>query len=124
MHTLDFHQRNSLSPSSSPTLRKATSPSTKAAPTAACRTTESHSKGYEPILVTAPTSSGYSSDQYWSRREAVLVAITNQYWSTQRAVLVVKTTAQIVQKRITPQAAEAAWGVEFIEGCIEVDRDS
>ena len=27
-----------------------------------------------------------------------------------------------MQKRIT-QAAEAAWGVEFIEGCIEVDRD-
>ena len=60
------------------------------------------------------TSTGYSSDQYWSRREAVLVAITNQYWSTQRAVLVVKTTAQIVQKRITPQAAEAAWGVMSI----------
>lgn len=56
-------------------------------------------------------NTGHHAKQYWSRREAVLVAITNQYWSTQRAVLVVKTTAQIVQKRITPQAAEATWGV-------------
>ena len=60
------------------------------------------------------TSTGYSSDQYWSRHEAVLVAITNQYWSTQRAVLVTKASAQIVQKRITPQATEAAWGVMSI----------
>ena len=37
-----------------------------------------------------------------------------QYWSAQRPVVVAKTTAQIVQKRITPQAAEAAWGVMSI----------
>ena len=61
----------------------------------------------QPVLVT-PTY------QYWSRHEAVLVAITNQYWSTQRAVLVAKASAQIVQKRITPQATEAAWGVMSI----------
>ena len=68
----------------------------------------------QPILVVTVTSTGYSSDQYWSRREAVLVAITNQYWSTQRPVVVAKATAQIVQKRITPQATEAAWGVMSI----------
>ena len=67
-----------------------------------------------PVLVTHLTSTGYSSDQYWSRRKAVLVAITNQYWSTQRPVVVAKASAQMVQKRITPQAAEAAWGVMSI----------
>jgi len=59
-------------------------------------------------------NTGHHAKQYWSRREAVLVAITNQYWSTQRAVVVAKAFAQIEQKRITPQAAEAAWGVMSI----------
>jgi len=60
------------------------------APTEVRRSTTPYSEEYEPILVVTVSSTGYSSDQYWSRREAVLVAITNQYWSTQRAVLVTK----------------------------------
>ena len=47
---------------------------TQAAPTAACRTTESHSKGYEPILVTAPTYIGQRTNLYWSAHEPILVA--------------------------------------------------
>ena len=34
------------------------------------------------------TSSGHSSDQYWSQREAVRVNISYQYWSRRRPVLV------------------------------------
>ena len=34
------------------------------------------------------TSTGHSSDQYWSQREVVLVDISYQYWSRQRPVLV------------------------------------
>ena len=34
------------------------------------------------------TSTGHSSDQYWSQREAVLVDISYQYWSRRRPVLV------------------------------------
>ena len=34
------------------------------------------------------TSTGHSSDQYWSQREAVRVDICYQYWSRRRPVLV------------------------------------
>ena len=34
------------------------------------------------------TSTGHSPDQYWSQREAVVVAISYQYWSRRRLVLV------------------------------------
>ena len=34
------------------------------------------------------TSTGHSSDQYWSQREAVVVDICYQYWSLRRPVLV------------------------------------
>ena len=34
------------------------------------------------------TSTGHSSDQYWSQREVVLVDISYQYWSRRRPVLV------------------------------------
>ena len=34
------------------------------------------------------TSTGHSSDQYWSQREAVVVDISYQYWSRRRPVLV------------------------------------
>ena len=34
------------------------------------------------------TSTGHSSDQYWSQREVVVVAISYQYWSRRRPVLV------------------------------------
>ena len=34
------------------------------------------------------TSTGHSSDQYWSQREVVLVDISYQYWSLRRPVLV------------------------------------
>ena len=34
------------------------------------------------------TSTGHSSDQYWSQREVVLVDICYQYWSRRRPVLV------------------------------------
>ena len=34
------------------------------------------------------TSTGHSSDQYWSQREAVVVDISYQYWSLRRPVLV------------------------------------
>ena len=34
------------------------------------------------------TSTGHSSDQYWSQREVVVVDICYQYWSLRRPVLV------------------------------------
>ena len=34
------------------------------------------------------TSTGHSSDQYWSQREVVVVDISYQYWSRRRPVLV------------------------------------
>jgi len=34
------------------------------------------------------TSTGHSSDQYWSQHEAVVVDISYQYWSLRRPVLV------------------------------------
>ena len=34
------------------------------------------------------TSTGYSSDQYWSQHEVVVVDICYQYWSRRRPVLV------------------------------------
>ena len=34
------------------------------------------------------TSTGHSSDQYWSQREVVVVDICYQYWSRRRPVLV------------------------------------
>ena len=34
------------------------------------------------------TSTGHSSDQYWSQREVVVVAICYRYWSLRRPVLV------------------------------------
>ena len=41
-----------------------------------------------PYEVGKVTSTGHSSDQYWSQREAVLVDISYQYWSLRRPVLV------------------------------------
>ena len=41
-----------------------------------------------PYEVGKVTSTGHSSDQYWSQREAVLVDISYQYWSRRRPVLV------------------------------------
>ena len=43
------------------------------------------SRAYEGGKV---TSTGHSSDQYWSQREVVVVAISYQYWSRRRPVLV------------------------------------
>ena len=43
------------------------------------------SRAYEGGKV---TSTGHSSDQYWSQREVVLVDISYQYWSLRRPVLV------------------------------------
>ena len=43
------------------------------------------SRAYEGRKV---TSTGHSSDQYWSQREAVVVDISYQYWSRRRPVLV------------------------------------
>ena len=43
------------------------------------------SRAYEGGKV---TSTGHSSDQYWSQREAVVVDISYQYWSLRRPVLV------------------------------------
>ena len=43
------------------------------------------SRAYEGGKV---TSTGHSSDQYWSQREAVVVDICYQYWSLRRPVLV------------------------------------
>jgi len=34
------------------------------------------------------TSTGQTSDQYWSQHEAVVVDISYQYWSRRRPVLV------------------------------------
>jgi len=45
----------------------------------------SFSEAYEGRKV---TSTGHSSDQYWSQREAVVVDISYQYWSRRRPVLV------------------------------------
>ena len=45
----------------------------------------SYSRAYEGGKV---TSTGHSSDQYWSQREVVVVDICYQYWSLRRPVLV------------------------------------
>jgi len=45
----------------------------------------SFSRAYEGGKV---TSTGHSSDQYWSQREVVVVDICYQYWSRRRPVLV------------------------------------
>ena len=50
-----------------------------------CFVSCSCSRAYEGGKV---TSTGHSSDQYWSQREAVLVDISYQYWSRRRPVLV------------------------------------
>ena len=43
----------------------------KEAPTMACRITKFHSKGYEPILVTAPTYIGQRTNLYRSLRQPI-----------------------------------------------------
>ena len=50
-----------------------------------CFVSYSFSEAYKGGKV---TSTGHSSDQYWSQREAVLVDISYQYWSRRRPVLV------------------------------------
>ena len=50
-----------------------------------CFVSCSCSRAYEGGKV---TSTGHSSDQYWSQREVVVVDISYQYWSRRRPVLV------------------------------------